>query len=296
MLSRRLQEFLEEKRAIWSPETEEKYRRNLTEAAKWLGAQGIREPADVTSADLQQWLEGHPSWGPSTRHVAVTALRSFFGWAVGPARSPAHLVPLPRRPLRPQRTLSIRQAAALLESIDSSRRKGIRDLALVSLLLDTGLRSSEICRLELEHVEIERRSFQALTKGRRWERGVFSRYTQAILERWLAVRSEYAASGEGAFFVSVGGLTPGKHLTRHGLQLILRTLGREAGIGPISPHDFRRTFATLALRSGAPTRIVQVAGRWRSLAMVERYTQAIQPEDLDGHFPVAALMDLVPDQ
>jgi integrase len=123
---------------------------------------------------------------------------------------------------------------------------------------------------------------------------VFSRYTQAILERWLAVRPQVAASGEGAFFVSVGGLTPGRTLTRHGLQLILRTLGREAGIGPISPHDFRRTFATLALRSGAPTRIVQVAGRWRSLAMVERYTQAIQPEDLDGHFPVAVLMGLDP--
>ena len=290
MLSRMVGGFLEEKRGIWSPETTEKYSRNLIGAVGWMAARGIVAPEAVTPAAIREWLDSHAHWGPSTKHVAVTSLRAFFAWAVGRASSPAHLVALPRRPIRPQRTLSADQAERLLGSLDTSRRKGIRDLALIALLLDTGLRSSEICRLELIHVEVERRTFQALTKGSRWERGVFSEYTRSVAERWLALRPEVAAPDEGAFFVSLGGLTPGRKLTRYGLQIILRKLGIDAGIGPISPHDFRRTFATLALRAGAPTRIVQVAGRWRSLAMVERYTQAIQPEDLDGHFPMAELM------
>jgi integrase/recombinase XerC len=282
--------FLEEKRGIWSPETTEKYSRNLIGAVGWMAARGIVAPEAVTPAAIREWLDIHPHWGPCSRHTAVTALRAFFAWSLGRARSPAHLVALPRRPIRPQRTLSADQAEKLLGSLDTSRRKGIRDLALIALLLDTGLRSSEICRLELIHVELERRTFQALTKGNRWERGVFSEYTRSVAARWLALRPEVAAPDEGAFFVSLGGLTPGKKLTRYGLQITLRALGIRAGIGPISPHDFRRTFATLALRAGAPTRIVQVAGRWRSLAMVERYSQAIQPEDLDGHFPMAAIM------
>src|SRR3989304_5702879 len=139
-------------------------------------------------AAIGEWLDSHAHWGPSTKHVAVTSLRAFFAWAVGRASSPAHLVALPRRPIRPQRTLSADQAEKLLGSLDTSRRKGIRDLALIALLLDTGLRSSEICRLELIHVELERRTFQALTKGNRWERGVFSEYTRSVAERRLAAR------------------------------------------------------------------------------------------------------------
>jgi site-specific recombinase XerD len=292
MISRLLGAFLEERAGGWSAETEEKYGRNLRDLGAWLTARGLKDPAQITPGELREWLDGHTHWSAPTRHVAVSSMRAFFSWAVGRASSPAHKVPLPHRAIRPQRTLSAAQAGELLASIDSSRPKGARDLALVALLLDTGLRSSEICRLELAHVDLERRGLQVLAKGRRWERGVFSDYTRQVLERWLILRPGFARAEEGAFFVSLGGLTPGRKLTRYGLQIILRALGIRAGIGPISPHDFRRTFATLALRAGAPTRIVQVAGRWRSLAMVERYSQAIQPEDLDGHFPMAAIMGI----
>jgi hypothetical protein len=46
----------------------------------------------------------------------------------------------------------------------------------------------------------------------------------------------------------------------------------------------RRTFATLSLRQGASTRIVQVAGGWANIQEVVRYSQALEPADFDGYF------------
>jgi integrase len=59
----------------------------------------------------------------------------------------------------------------------------------------------------------------------------------------------------------------------------------------------RRTFATIAIRNGAPTRVVQAAGRWADVAMVEHYTAAIEAEDFERYSPVESLMvsNLKPD-
>jgi integrase len=79
-------------------------------------------------------------------------------------------------------------------------------------------------------------------------------------------------------------------LTTGGLRPVMRGWAKSAGIGRLSPHDLRRTFATVAIRLGAPSRIVQVAGRWSRLEMVERYTRTIEAADMDPWFPVNRAM------
>ena len=51
----------------------------------------------------------------------------------------------------------------------------------------------------------------------------------------------------------------------------------------------RRTFATLAIKNGAPTRLVQIAGRWKNIREVERYTRALDAADLEPYSPVGNL-------
>ena len=67
-------------------------------------------------------------------------------------------------------------------------------------------------------------------------------------------------------------------------RTVFDTSLKDVGIAGLSPHVMRRTFATLAIRQGASTRLVQVAGGWSNIHMVQIYTQAIQPSDLDGFF------------
>jgi integrase len=81
-------------------------------------------------------------------------------------------------------------------------------------------------------------------------------------------------------------------MTRDGIRANFYRIGVQAGIGPLQPHSLRRTFATLSLKAGAPSRLVQVAGGWASLSMVEKYSRALKPADFDGFFPVDRLMGI----
>jgi site-specific recombinase XerD len=173
-----------------------------------------------------------------------------------------------------------------MAACDTSTGQGTRDTAMIALMVDTGLRVGEIAALRLDGLDLAERSLTVKLKGGKWGQAVFGAYTARLLGTWLAMRSKFAKAGVQHVFVGVGGLKPGQPMTRHGIRANFYRIGYRAGLGPIMPHALRRTFATLALRAGAPSRLVQVAGRWSSLAMVERYSQALTPRDFDPWSPV----------
>ena len=265
----------------WSPVTQDTYKRLLLRLFQEVTTNALK---DWSPADFRQWLESHDTWGESMKWLAYLATRHYLRWKFG-ASHPALLYKFRRYERgKPQRTLTAEDVARLLNVIDTNTLSGKRNLALVCLLLDTGLRASEVCRLSLQYLDVQQRTFQVLAKGGQWRIGVFSQATQEALQAWLQVRGEVAAEGIKNVFVAVGGLKPGRPLTRVGLRVILLKLGQKAGI-KVTTHDFRRTFATLSLRAGAPSRLVQVAGGWNSLEMVERYSRAIVPQDFQRYFP-----------
>lgn len=262
----------------WSEDTVNSYRRILTAFLK-----DVAEPQTLNAAAFKAWLEGHPTWGESMRWLAYIAIRNYLRWCCGESHPALRYKFRRRETNKPQRTLSREQVRRLISSIDATTDIGKRNIALVFLMLDTGLRASEVCRLEIQYLDIEGRHLAVRAKGGRWREGVFSERTSRALQDWLAVRP--ARKGVKAVFVSLGGRMPGTALTPSGLKVILRKMGQKAGIGLISPHDFRRTFATMAIRAGAPSRLVQVAGGWRRLEMVERYSRALAVEDFQRYFP-----------
>ena len=216
----------------------------------------------------------------------VAAFRSFFGWCCG-KKSPALGVPFPKVKLRRQRTPSPADLLSVLAICNGSAR-GVRDRAVLLLALDTGLRESELCRLRVSDVEMDRRRLVVRVKGGDDGEAVFSGETRSALVEWLVVRGDRAVP---EMFVSVGGKRPGSAVTPSGLRVMFRYMGVRAGLqGGFSPHDMRRAFATMAHRLGAPSRLVQVAGRWDDLRMVERYTASLSAEDFDPYSPVRGLL------
>jgi integrase len=264
----------------WAGETRDRYRRAIKLFIDELG-----DRKELKASELGQWLDSHP-WGSSARYINFNAVKGYIRWRWG-ERHPALKLKIKRKDSGPQRTLNAEQVKKLLSHFNTSTLKGKRDLAMACLMLDTGLRCSEITNIEIKYVDVEKKFLNVIIKGGKWGKAVFSTYTARELIEWIIVRT-----GEKWLFTSIGGNTPGRKLTRSGLQRIIMYWGIESEIGSLSPHDFRRTFATLAIKAGAPSRVVQVAGRWSSIELVERYTRVLEAESIEPYSPVMKAMDL----
>lgn len=264
----------------YSPNTEDIYSRMISEALDDLG-----ELSDMNSSQFKVWLIGHDTWGQSTTWLAYCAVRAFLKWKYGKDH-PALDLSIKREDAGPQRTLSVAQAQTIytyLKSLTSTI--GIRDLAIFSMLLDTGLRSSEICRLNRENLNLDTRILTVKVKGGDWGSAIYSEITTNHLIDWLHKRVDHTENTK-AVFVGIKGIKPGTRITNSGLRVIVRRWGKRSGVGALSPHDFRRTFATISTILQAPTRLVQMAGRWSRLEEVERYTRGLQLLEFDQYLPM----------
>ena len=260
----------------YSAATVETYRRILVELIN------LEDLSALDAAGLVKFVQDHKTWGNSQQWVALCCSRKFLDWEFGQSH-PALTARIKRVRSKRQRTLTIASASDLLASFDTSSPKGCRDLALCALGLDTGLRCSEFCRLKMADVDLSTRILQVIVKGGSWGTGVFSEQTAQYLAAWLAVRA--AAPGVLEFFTNT---RTGIALTRCGLNTIVKKWGMKLGL-KLCPHDLRRSFATLSTIYGAPSRIVQKAGRWSNIDMVEHYTQDIDPEAIAPYLPVSRL-------
>jgi len=214
-------------------------------------------------------------WGSSLRYTAATAIKKYIRWKHGSAH-PALRLRVQRDPAKPGRVLNKVRAETLLSSFNLATLKGKRDYAIACLALDTGLRVNELATLKFADVDVSQRTLKVKIKGGEWGDAVFSVDTRSAIADWC----NYRRMGDERLF----------QVTRDGLRVIVRRWGEKLGFR-LSPHDLRRSFATLSTKAGAPSRLVQVAGRWSSIVMVELYTQSIEPSDFDEFFPVHRLVE-----
>jgi integrase len=242
---------------------------------------------NISADELRQWLSGN-GWGNAMTWQAFCASRSYLKWC-NPAH-PALSLKIRREESKPQMAITKGQARIIMESFDNSP-KGIRDRAIAAVLLDTGLREFEICRLMLRQVHPKEGFGFARIKGGSTARFIFSSTTGQFISDWLHIRND-VRDHSPALFISLGGIRPGTALTPRGLQAITIGWGRACNIsGRLTPHRFRRAFAVLATYAGAPSRLVQIAGRWSSIEMVELYTRDIDLEAFRAYSPLEHVLD-----
>lgn len=251
-----------------------------------------RGPGDFTSADLTAYLAGRrlAGAGDAARKRATAAFRSFFKRALGEA-SPARSLTYPKVKRRKQRTLRQDAVLAVVASCDTSTARGARDLAIICLLYDSGLRAAEVCRLRVADVDLDQLTLVVVVKGGDEGQGAFCAATAHYIRGWLAWRARFALPETETLFCGIGGLKAGTRLTTGGLRAIFRRIAERTGMtGGFSPHDLRRSFANQMTRLGAPERVTQVAGRWEDTRSMRPYTEDIVLDDARRFSPVEALM------
>ena len=258
-----------------SPRTIRGYRESLTRFCRCLQEDGAPlEPARIRPDHVIAYLARYASHSPDTRHRYFREVRCFWNWlrAAGYTDNDAFRglrnVRLPRRIVRP---LARDEVARLLACCDPATPVGRRNRAILLTLLDTGLRCSEATALDLGDCALpERRLVVRHGKGGKDRVVPFSALSADAMAAYLADRG----AAPGPLFLSARHrrLDDGVRLESNGVKLLLRRLGRAAGVPRVHAHRFRHTFATWAIAHDAREIDVQYLLGHSSPEMVRRYS------------------------
>jgi integrase/recombinase XerD len=275
--------------------TLEAYRRDLDRYAAALAASGRTAIGEVTTQDVAAFLAGlragdadHPPLAASSAGRAVVAVRGLHAFAAAEGLTPAD----PARPVRPPaparrlpKAISVAEIERLLQAAGTGDGPApLRDRALLELLYGTGARISEATGLDIDDLDLAGREDAAgvrvpaavllAGKGGRQRMVPVGSYAREALEAYLVrARPTFAmAARRGPASPAVFLNARGGRLTRQGAWAALRAAAGRAGLGGVSPHTLRHSFATHLLDGGADVRVVQELLGHASVTTTQVYT------------------------
>ena len=290
-------EYLEIERNL-SPLTIRDYRYYLNNFINWSAASHpIFSPKDLTIDTVRKYRvylahlnspNGNLPLKKVTQNYYVIALRSFLRYLI--RKDLAVVVPekieLPKTESRSLKFLDRDQLDRLLAQPDISKDAGLRDKAIMEMLFSTGLRVSELCRLDRDQVNIERKEFGVIGKGQRARVVFISDRCALWLERYLSKRLDQF---KPLFIRYAGNQEPiingeKMRLTSRSVQRILDKYVRKARL-PVkaTPHVLRHSFATDLLMNGADLRSVQELLGHKNVATTQIYTHVTNAQLRDVH-------------
>ena len=273
----------------------------LRDLIAFLDSRKIRELPEVEAGHLRDFLVHLRQGGKATETIARTfgALRCAFSfWAREGllAKNPMALVEKPRRERVLIRPMAPDQAMALLEQPNKATVDGLRDRAMMMLMLDSGLRVSELNSVETDRIDWVNCTMTVMGKGRKERQVPFSAKTREGLLEYASARGRRAVRAS-QFFLNQAG----KQLDRSKIRKLVLRYGKRAGIQGIrlSPHTLRHTFAVLYVRGGGDSFSLQEILGHSTLEMTRRYVHLARRDISDQHkkfSPVQTLFGRAPSQ
>ena len=279
-------EYLEIEKGC-SPLTIQRYRHYLRRFDNWLVENSsVTEPGQINLGIVRKYrlylARLRTGQGKQLKHVTqayhIVALRAFLRYLLV-QRDMATLSPdkidLPKQASRSVAFLNPEQIERLLRSPQLSDIIGLRDKAILETLFSTGLRVSELVRLNRDQVDLERREFGVKGKGNKIRVVFLSDTAAQWIERYLQARKDHfkplLIRYSGATDIQAGGEK--MRLTARSIQNIVSKYAKKAGL-PIeaTPHTLRHSFATDLLISGADIRSVQEMLGHESIRTTQVYT------------------------
>jgi len=264
--------------SVSSPITRRVYNLGLDEFFNWYG----QEPrAGFTKATVAAWrvvLEAR-GLGAVSINVRITAVRKLAVEAADNGLLAAELVNgiarvrgVPSKGVRLGNWLSVKQAQALLNAPDVSRKKGLRDRAILAVLLGCGLRRSEVAALTFSHIQ---------QRDGRWcivdLLGKHGRVRTVPMPTWVKVAIDAWATAAGVADdqvfrpVNRADEVQGTALSEKVVWQLLQPYAAVAGVPGIAPHDLRRSCAKMCRVAGGELEQIQLLLGHASVQTTERY-------------------------
>ena len=176
----------------------------------------------------------------------------------------------------------------VISKTDYQKQKAERNLLIISLLLSTGIRISELCHIHLKDINLSNKTLHIIGKGKK-ERILFlgDQTTFNLLETYIN-----KTRNESNDFLFSGNHSP-KPLSEQSVRLILKRIVEQNNLSrTITPHMFRHSFATMLLDSDVDIRYIQQILGHSSISVTQIYTHVShskQKEILSSFNPVSAI-------
>lgn len=264
-----------------SPKTVETYTRALRQLFSYFSLNGITQPtrADILAFRDELKASGHK---PTTVQNYITATKIFFSWTEQEGLYPNvadHLKGAKLDREHKKDYLTSRQVKEVLAGVDRSTKQGLRDYAMLFLMVTGGLRTIEVSRANIGDLRTLGDNSVLYVQGKGREEK--TDYIKLSAPAEQAIRAYLKARGEkdeeAPLFSSTSNNNRGARLTTRSVSGMVKTRLQQAGYDSekLTAHSLRHTAVTLSLLAGKDITEVQQFARHANIATTMIYNHAL---------------------
>ena len=275
-----------------APKTVETYTKSIKQFFNYLAAADIRHPERQDILAYRDYLKA--KYKPTTVQSYLAAVKLFFQWTNQEGLYPNIAERVKGAKLDTEHKkdyLTSKQAARLLTTVDRLDLKGLRDYAILSLMVTTGLRTISIIRANIEDIRTIGNDTALFYQGKgHEEKATLVKLAEPVEN---AIRDYLRARGEknskAPLFCSIAHKNAGERMTTRSISRIAKTHLIDAGLESdrLTAHSLRHTAATLALLNNARPEEVQQMLDHQSLNTTLIYSHALDRMKNDSEKKVA---------
>ncbi len=254
-----------------SPMTLRSYLEAIRQLDAFLADRGMpRSVANITREHVESFIGDQlERLKPASAANRFRSLQQYFRWVLEEGEikvNPMARMKAPHVPETPPPVIREDDLRKLLAACAGADFDARRDKAIITLLIDTGVRRAELAGLTVEDVDFGAEVFRVVGKGSRPRVVPMGAKATQALDRYLRVRSKHSEARSPWLWLGRRG-----HLNDSGVSQMLRRRAHDAGIGEIHAHLFRHTAAHELAKAGmGDSDLMRLMG-WRSRTMLTRY-------------------------
>ncbi len=224
-----------------------------------------KAPTQCNKQDVEKfkfYLATEKSYSKASQYLSIQAVKSALKSMELPI--PSNLTP-PRRSRKVPNFLSAKEAIAIMNATHNN----LSLETIVTLLLHTGMRVSELCNMKTEDINFDEGSM--VIRGGKGDKERIVLVPEDVITRMKLYHSAMISAGRISefFFVS----RKGGRFDTSSIERMVREVARKAGITRrVTPHTLRHTFATNILRNGGDIRFIQTLLGHSNISTTEIYT------------------------
>ena len=264
-----------------TPKTIETYTKAIRQLFSYFSLNGIRKPQreDIIAFREELKASGHK---PTTIQNYITATKLFFSWTAQEGYYPNiadHLKGAKLDREHKKDYLTSRQVKEVLGSIEQDSLQGLRDYAILTLMVTGGLRTIEVIRADIGDLRNAGENTVLYVQGKgRQEKTEYVKISPPVEK---AIRAYLKARGnageEEPLFTSLSNNSKGKRLTTRSISGVVKNRLKEAGYNSerLTAHSLRHTAVTLSLLAGKDITEVQQFARHANIATTMIYNHAL---------------------